>query len=275
MGAAASTSNIKSQTSPSGASSTVLVHPPENLPDEIFVEGAGSVKANGRFTLLTDEKGFPIKNIFDRDCERRFWFTKGQEEGCWIGLVNARSRRKKKITDTNQDQTRWILFTSQAILYTAPIAGDQVAPPRQGRWEESGGNAPAPTVNLQPLPEAFLFSGFKGINDCLNGEYLPLDDGKRMNARPIFKHTPVMAKWAGQDRHRMHWSQGAWRICDKEQLESNGRQCIAFATIEVMHPTAMPAKTVWKGPASGNYVGSDLKFLEGVSIAAGTVRAVC
>ena len=72
----------------------------------------------------------------------------------------------------------------------------------------------------------------------------------------------------------MHWSQSAWRICDKEQLESNQTQCTAFPTNDAIHPTAMPAETVCKGSASGNHVGSDLKFLEGVSIATGTVRAL-
>ena len=263
MGAAASTST--SQSTPS------TVPPPKNLPEEIFVEGAGSANANGRFTLRMDEKGFPIKNVFGRDCERSFWFTQDESEGCWIGLMDA----DKKSTGTDQDQAKWILFTSQKILYTAPISGEKVAPPRQGRWELSGGSAPAPTVNLQPLPEAFLLSGFKGFVGYLNGEYLPLDDGKLVNGRPIFKHTPVMGEWAGKDKYRMHWSKGAWRICDKQQLESKLAQCIAFATNEAIHPTAMPAETVWKGSASGSHVGSDLEFLEGVSMATGTVRALC
>ena len=84
-----------------------------------------------------------------------------------------------------------------------------------------------------------------------------------------------MRAWEGEDKYRMHWSQGAWRICDKEQLESNQTQCIAFTTNDAIHPTAMPAETVWKGSASVNHVGSDLEFLENASIATGTVRALC
>ena len=73
----------------------------------------------------------------------------------------------------------------------------------------------------------------------------------------------------------MHWSQGAWGICDKEQMESDQAQCVAFATDDAIHPIAMPAETLWKASASGNHIGSDLEFLEGVNMATGTVRALC
>ena len=228
------------------------------------------MKANGRFTLCTDEKCFPNKNIFGCDCERRFWFAKDGGEGYWIGFTEANKKNK----DKDQHQKKWILFTRKKILYIAPIAGKKVEPPRQGRWELSGGSAPAPTVNLQPLPEAFQMSGCKGSHDCLNGEYLPLDDGKLMNERPIFKHTPVMGAWVGHDKYRMHWFQGAWRIYDKEHLHSNQRQCIAFASDDAIHPTALAAETVWKATATDGHFGSDLEFLEGITMATGTVCAL-
>ena len=111
----------------------------------------------------------------------------------------------------NGQAPQWIIFTAKDILYVAPITDANITPPRQGRWElGDGGAAPAPTVNLQPLPAAFRLSGWQGQHACLNGEFIPLDDGtKLLNGRPIFKHAPVVGIWAYKDKWRMYWSQGA------------------------------------------------------------------
>merc|ERR1719409_2724967 len=142
-----------------------------------------------------------------------------------MGLLNATKSRKQE----QLEPRKWIICTDQEILYTAPITGANATPPRQGRWElGDGGAAPAPTVNLRPLPAAFRLSGWQGQYDRLNGEYLPLDDGTELlNERPIFKHVPVVGFCAHKDKWRMYWSQGAWRIGDKDKLKTDQVQCIA------------------------------------------------
>ena len=253
-------------------SSTVIS--PESLPDELFVEGAGSIKANGRFELQKCQDKFPSKKF--ANCEPSVWFAKDGDEGCWLGLLNAIKSRKQK----QLQPKKWIICTDQEILYIAPITGAKITPPRQGRWELGGGGAtPAPTVNLQPLPAAFRLSGWRAHHDCLNGEYLPLDDGTELlNGRPMFKHMPVVGIWAHKDKWRMYWSQGAWRIGDKDKLKMDQvvdqMQCIAFFESDMTHPTAKSG-VVWKDMANAHDFGkdeNDSHFVEGVSMATGTVR---
>ena len=130
-------------------SSTVL--PIEDFPPELFVEGAGSVRAIGKFVLQTGKGSFPLKSI--SGVERSAWFVKDNDEGCWMGLSRSAE---------NGQAPKWIIFTAKDILYVAPITDANITPPRQGRWELGGGGAaPAPTVNLQPLPVAFRLSGWK------------------------------------------------------------------------------------------------------------------
>ena len=180
----------------------------------------------------------------------------------------------------NGQAPQWIIFTTKDILYVAPITtNSKITPPRQGRWElGDGGAAPAPTVNVQPLPAAFRLSGWLGEHDRLNGEYLPLDDGTELlNGRPIFKHVPVVGFGAHKDKLRMYWSQGAWRIGDKDKLKTDQVQCIACFESDVTHPTAKPG-VVWKDMASAHDFGKDQNdshFVEGVTMKTGTVRVSC
>ena len=190
-----------------------------------------------------------------------------------MGFVDARKSER----DGDPDERKWVICTTQEILYTAPINGEKNTP-RQGRWELGDtGAAPAPTVNLQPLPTAFRLSGWIGHNAPLNGEYLPLDDGsKLLNGHVMFKHTPLVGLWAGRDKHRMFWSHGAWRIGDKDQMQTDQKQCMAFVESNDSHPTAISGP-VWKGTANGRDVGNDendFEVVKGVSAATGTVRHV-
>ena len=126
---------------------------------------------------------------------------------------------------------------------------------------------------------SFLLSGWKGYNDHLNGEYLPLEDStKQLNGLPVFRHAPVTGAWAGKDRYRMYWSHGAWRIGDKDQMQPSQTHCMAFVESDASHPTAMPAEVVWKGMARAGDCGkgdSDFEVVEGVRLAKGTVRVPC
>ena len=130
-----------------------------------------------------------------------------------------------------------------------------------------------PTVNRQPLPKAFLLSGWKEPYDCLNGEYLPLDDGAELlNGRPIFKHTPVVGLLGHQQTWQMCWSDDAWRIANKDHLQG---KCVAFVKSDTIHPADTPAGVVWKGAVSGcTFDEDDKNFepVEGVSVVLGTVR---
>ena len=256
------------------ANSLSTVISPGSLPDELFVEGAGSIKANGRFELQKFQDKFPSKKF--ANCEPSVWFAKDGDEGCWLGLLNAIKSRKQK----QLQPKKWIICTDQEILYVAPITGAKITPPRQGRWELGGsGAAPAPTVNLQPLPSAFRLSGWKGHHDCLNGEYLPLDDGtKLINGRPIFKHTPVMnVVIAGEDTLYMYWSHGAWRVGDNKQLKPDKMECMAFVKNNADNPTDMLGELVWKVTRNKDDISTDehdFEDVEGVNLAAGTVRAL-
>ena len=129
-------------------------------------------------------------------------------------------------------------------------------------------------MNLRPLPAAFRLSGWQGQYDRLNGEYLPLDDGTELlNERPIFKHVPVVGFCAHKDKLRMYWSQGAWRIGDKDKLKTDQMQCMAFVESDATHPTDI-SDVVWKGVANGRDFGkdeSDFDVVEGVTMARGTV----
>ena len=72
----------------------------------------------------------------------------------------------------------------------------------------------------------------------------------------------------------MYWSHGAWRISDKDKLQSNQAQCMAFAESDATHPTEM-AGAVWKATTRGldcSAHESDFELAEGVSVATGTVR---
>ena len=262
-----------------GASSAATLLSPHTLPKHLFVEGAGCERANGKYVLLPDEKKFLIKKtlsskgvnvagykIFSRDV----WFAKEDDKGCWMGLLEDAHEIKRT---GKTEQPKWIIFTALEVLYEAPTTDGKITTPRQGRWELDGtGAAPAPTVNLQPLPAAFRLSGWKGHHDCLNGEYMPLDDGsKLLNERPIFKHASVCA---AADNYRMYWSQDAWRIGDKDRLETSQVECMAFINSDSTHPSAT-TQMVWKGTANGNFgkEESDFILMLGVSITTGTVRA--
>jgi len=133
-------------------------------------------------------------------------------------------------------------------------------------------------VNLQPLPVAFRLSGWKDHHDCLNGEYLPLDEGTELlNGRPIFQHVPVVGDYAHKDKWRMFWSQGAWRIGDTDKLKTDQLQCIALFESDVTHPTAKSG-VGWKAVVNGRKSGkedSDFEFVAGVSMVTGTVRVSC
>ena len=72
----------------------------------------------------------------------------------------------------------------------------------------------------------------------------------------------------------MYWSHGAWRIGDKDKLQSNQVQCIALAESDATHPTEMPG-AVWKATTRGLDCSGDssgFEPAEGVGVAAGTVR---
>ena len=197
-----------------------------------------------------------------------------------MGLLDSDSQGDSKNAESEAaDGRKWIIFTAQELLYVTPNHRGEVLSPRQGRWEVgANGAAPAPTVNLQPLPAPFQLSGWKGPHSCLNGEYMPSDDGsKLLNNRPIFKHAPIVLGWKREDRYRMYWSHGAWRISDKDKLQSDQAQCMAFAKSDATHPTDMRG-VVWKATRrreldySGNE--NDFELAEGVSVATGTVRVV-
>ena len=168
-----------------------------------------------------------------------------------------------------------MIFTTRGILYISPITDEKKLSPREGRWElGDNGVAPAPTVNLRPLPTPFLLSGWKGHHGCLNGEYLPLDDGAKLNNRPIFKHAPVLDGRARRDKYCMYWSDGAWRIGDKEHLQPDTVQCLALAESEASHPTEIGG-AFWKaaehGVSCSEHDGT-FELVEGVTVATGTVR---
>ena len=157
----------------------------------------------------------------------------------------------------------------------------QLPHPRQGRWDLGGtGASPAPTVNIQPLPSAFRFTGWKGHKFQLNGEYLPLDDGtERLNGRPIFRHMPVLGDWSGIDKFRMYWFEGAWRVGDKDLVQTDQTQCMAFARCDATHahPAEIPHDIMWKATATGFDYGKgkdDFEFTEGVGVLTGTVSAL-
>ena len=238
------------------------------LPNQLFVEGGGSARANGTFVLRTNQNGFPTK--IAAKCNQNIWFVKEDDEGCWMGFLGNDQQH-------HPDERKWVIFTSTEILYIAPINDEEISSPCEGRWELGDkGVAPAPTVNLHPLPTPFRLSGWKGLHDVLNGEYLPLDDGgKLLDKRPIFKHVPVSGVCTGKDRYRMYWSHGAWRIGDKENLQKDQVQCMVFAESEATHPTEMTG-AVWKVTSRLNCSedDGDFELADGVSVATGTV-CVC
>ena len=270
----------------SGASvedaSTVFSY--EDFPKQLYVEGAGSTIANGKFVLRTDKDALPLTKIKKSSSSASkmikkspsfrkggVWFSKDNDTDCRIVFIDAHKKGK----GDDQDQGKWVVCTAQEILYLAPIT-DKKSTPREGRWElGDGGVASAPTVNVQPLPAAFRLSGWKGHHGRLNGEYLPLDDGTEMlNGRPIFKHEPVVGYIV--DTWRMFWSRGAWRVGDEKQMHSGQTHCMAFVESDATHPTAMPAEAVWKGTATEYASGSNesqFEAVEGVSLATGTVSA--
>ena len=287
MGAGASAKATKPTSSGRSRSPSVLLpllsseSESERLPDQLFVEGAGSVRANGKFILRTDKDGFPMDSNSDTkqevvcgECDRGAWFVKENDACCWMGYVH---------TSKKGNGRKWIIFAAREILYVAAATGETLSP-RQGRWEVGDvGAAPAPTVNVKPLPSAFRLRGWKDHDYRLNGEYLPLDDGtKLLNGRPIFKHTPVVGILWHQEKFQMYWSHGAWRITDKDisgQSTINTKQhgCIAFVESDATEPIHMENEMVrWKQPESGpstdlNKVDNNFVPVEGVSIAAGTV----
>ena len=75
----------------------------------------------------------------------------------------------------------------------------------------------------------------------------------------------------------MYWSQGAWRIGDKDKLKTDQSQCMAFAESDATHPTGKSG-VVWKAVANGRNFGkdeSDFNVVQGVSMASGTVSVLC
>ena len=77
----------------------------------------------------------------------------------------------------------------------------------------------------------------------------------------------------------MYWSYGAWCIGEKDPLQSeqpsNQEECMAFIETDVTHPTAIPAKVVWKSTPTGCDVSEDhihFEVVEGIHVATGTVR---
>ena len=136
------------------SSSTVLSV--KDFPKQLYVEGAGSTLANGKFVIQTDKDKFPLKFIRKlsssgnvADFHRSVWFSKDNGEDVWMVFL-----------DGNAEQRKWNIITTKETLYVTPIEDQKPMPPRQGRWElGDGGAAPAPTVNLQPLPPPFRLSG--------------------------------------------------------------------------------------------------------------------
>ena len=251
------------------ASAATTILSAGSLPEQLFVEGAGSARANGKFVLRTGKDVLPTKGV--PACNRSAWFMKDNDEGCWMGFLDAtKSGREDQL-----DERKWIIFTAKATLYMGPITDERITP-RQGRWELGGsGAAPAPTVNLQPLPAAFRLSGWKGRNNLLNGEYVPLDDGSKLfNGRPVFKHDPVVGVLTHKDKWRMYWSHGAWRLGDEDNMKSDQTQSMAFVESDATHPIAMSAEVVWQVAASSQNDDS-FDVAEGVSLATGTVRVEC
>ena len=300
MGAGASAKSRKPTSSRRSHSPSVLLpllsseSESERLPEQLFVEGAGSVRANGKFILRTDNDRFPMDSNSDTkqevvcgECDRGAWFVKENDACCWMGYVHTSKKGKGR---------KWIIFAAREILYVA-AATDETLSPRQGRWEVGDvGEAPAPTVNVKPLPSAFRLIGWREHNYQLNGEYLPLDDGSAVfNDRPIFKHTPVVVGLVcPPGKLQMYWSHGAWRITDKDIPEkpTNHAQLqdyIAFVESDATHPTDIPPEVVWKQPGrwlsssttfhkeqrTFRKVGNNFAIVQGVSIEAGTVCAPC
>ena len=287
-----------------GASSPSKTTPlsTDNLPKQLFVEGAGTVKANGKFVLRTGNLA-THKSALSRKaaCDWSTWFCKDDDEGCWMGFV------RKSGGDGDADERKWVICTAQEILYMAPITDEEITP-RQGRWELGDDGAfPPPTVNLQPLPAAFRLSGWKRHYDHLNGEYLPLDDAsKQLNDRPIFQHTPVVGALPHRDamghreKCRLYWAHGAWCIGNEKQLQSclassnspsgsalpevmetlqsKHTPCMVFIQSNATHPSAMSGELLWRCKASKYDSGEDkddFDFVEGVSLEKGLVRKSC
>ena len=264
------------------------------------------MRGNGKFLLRTDN--FPTAKVTRKAvCDCGAWFCKEDDEGCWMGFVDAR----KSDGGGDSDKRKWVICTDQEILYMAPMTGEEIAP-RQGRWELGGdGASPTPTVNLEPLPAPFRLSGWKSHHDRLNGEYLSLDDGsKQFNDRPIFQHVPVVGVLAHQDvlghqdKCRLYWHHGAWRIGNEEQLQSSiassssinallkqsdalktleessalarkHTPCVAFVESDAPHPSAMSAEVVWRATASEYDSGThedEFEVVEGVGLTKGMVR---
>ena len=242
----------------------------KNLPKQLFVEGSGSARANGKFVLRTDKNDFPTKVV--PMCNQSAWFVKEDDVGCWMGFVDTESKNGR---EKSTDERKWIIFTATEVLYIASTTDGKISSPREGLWElGEKGAAPPPTVNQQPLPTPFQLIGWKVPHDRLNGECLPLDDGAKLNNRPIFKHAPVLDGWVRRDKYWMYWSDGAWRIGDKEHLQPDTVQCLALAESEASHPTEM-AGALWKAAKnrlSCSEDDKDFELAEDVSVAAGTVR---
>ena len=255
------TSSVKS-------SNTVLSA--ESLPKELFVEGSGSARANGKFVLRTDKNDFPTKVV--PMCNQSAWFAKEDDVGCWMGFVDTESKNGR---EKSTDERKWIIFTATEVLYIASTTDGKISSPREGLWElGEKGAAPPPTVNQQPLPTPFRLIGWKVPHDRLNGEYLPLDDGAKLNNRPIFKNTPVLDGWVRRDKYWMYWSDGAWRIGDKEHLQPDTVQCLALAESEASHPTEIGG-AFWKAAENGvscSEHDGTFELVEGVTVATGTVR---
>ena len=271
------------------AKSSSAVLSTEILPDQLFVEQAGSTRANGRYILRTGTDRFPVDLISRKtkftsesirqisEVERSAWFVKENDEDYWAAFLGPR----KLGGDAHSDQGKWILFTAKEILYIAPVNDGEITP-RNGRWELGSGKTPAPTVNLQPLPTPFRLTGWSGAYYCLNGEYFPLDDGtKRLNGRPIFKHMPIptgvvsLKSLVGDAKYRMFWSNNAWRISENDKFQSNEFECMAFVDSDATDPSAMSGDAVWKKVLTRKKGAVPSGFVvDGVTLGTGTVRSV-
>ena len=135
------------------AKSSSTVFSVKDFPKQLYVEGAGSTLANGKFVIQTDKDKFPLNFIkklsSSGNVHSSVWFSKDNGEDIWMVFLDGNAERRK-----------WIIITTKEILYVAPMKDQKGMPPRQGRWElGDGGAAPAPTVNLQPLPPPFRLSG--------------------------------------------------------------------------------------------------------------------